>query len=255
MEVPKALYRVSTELWLLVQNWSSLLPSGPAKGRLFEDVVARFCERRGYGWLDKPRLMTLMGSASMSGLRHENDGFYSGPSFNVHCELKYLSQPLGKNDLLVFNQKSIDYLLADQERARKKPLYRLIVSGSPLSEDARRFALIWGIQIVERDRVPLLTMLSLAHHPIHSADKDREARKVLLRDVPHFVSPLQSRLRQIGSLATNTRPFFLRQRLDRFAIAPCHGGFEHRLLRRRIDEPPEWLKSLLATLPNGRQET
>ena len=62
----------------------------------------------------------------------------------MHLELKHLSEELGKNELLVFNQKGMDYLAADSASFRSKPLYRVIVSGSPLKPEARRFAVQWG---------------------------------------------------------------------------------------------------------------
>ena len=51
----------------------------------------------------------------------------------VHLEAKHLRGEVSKNDLMVFNQKGLDYLLGGATQLRRRPLYRFFLSGSSLS--------------------------------------------------------------------------------------------------------------------------
>jgi hypothetical protein len=88
-------------------------------------------------------------------MRYENDGVIAASDLTVHLEAKHLRGEVSKNDLMVFNQKGLDYLLGGATQFRRRPLYRLFLSGSSLSHEARRFALLWGIVAVEPNRLPL----------------------------------------------------------------------------------------------------
>jgi hypothetical protein len=121
------------------------------------------------------------------------------PELTVHLELKHLSEELGKNELLVFNQKGLDYLAADCASFRAKPLYRVIVSGSPLRPEARRFAVQWGILAIEPDRLPLVALHWLAgRHVPHLEDVDGETQAAIWKEVPHLVTPLQERVLRLS---------------------------------------------------------
>jgi hypothetical protein len=98
-----------------------------------------------------------------------------------------------------FNQKGLDFLLADNPILRRRPLFRVLLSGSPLRFEARVFAAQWGILIVEPDRIPLLGLLAFASRrfPQLSAPVSSVAEKIIA-EVPIFVVPLQQRLKQIA---------------------------------------------------------
>lgn len=78
---------------------------------------------------------------------------------------------LGKNELLIFNRKGLDFLAASSPGIGRRPLYRIPVSGRLISQEARRFALQWGIITVEPERLPLPIIHKLAgsHTPGLSA--------------------------------------------------------------------------------------
>ena len=48
----------------------------------------------------------------------------------VHLELKHLSSLVDKTALMTFNQKGLDFLLADNPVLRRRPLYRVLLSVS-----------------------------------------------------------------------------------------------------------------------------
>jgi hypothetical protein len=70
-------------------------------------------------------------------------------------ELKHLSSPLEKNELLIFNGKGLDFLHGGDSLTAKMPLLRFLMSGANIREDCRRFAILWGITVIEPGRVPL----------------------------------------------------------------------------------------------------
>ena len=123
------------------------------------------------------------------------------PDFTVHFELKHLSGELSKNELLIFNQKGIDYLLAEGHRLRSLPMYRIVLSGGLLSPPARRFAVQWGILAIEPDRLPLLALHELCGRIIPCLrNVSLQMQDDLWEEVPRLIVPLQDRLTRIGRL-------------------------------------------------------
>jgi hypothetical protein len=121
---------------------------------------------------------------------HENDAVLAFPDFTVHCELKHLSGELSKNELLIFNQKGIDHLLAEGRTLRRLPFYRVILSGGLVSPAARRFAVQWGILIVEPDRLSFLVLHNLCGRivpPLRNVPL--QTQDDLWGEVPRLVTP------------------------------------------------------------------
>ena len=138
---------------------------------------------------------TVRGKYAASGFMHESDGVIVTPELTLMLELKYLGGELGKNELLVFNQKGLDVLAADGRDLRSKPLYRAIVSGSILTPAARRFAAQWGILVIEPERIPLPLLHRFAADRIADGGRvSAQVRDAMLREVPQLVAPLQVRL-------------------------------------------------------------
>ena len=130
---------------------------------------------------------------------HENDAVISTPDVAVHLELKHLSGELGKKELLIFNQKGLDYLFADNHMLRRQPLYRVILSASVLSPAARRFALQWGIAVIEPDRLPLLLLHHLAAHQLAALREVQiQEQDEIWREIPRLVVPVQERIQQLS---------------------------------------------------------
>lgn len=197
---PQALYELTVDLFALVQHWRPTV-YGAERGRLFEGLLYRYANARQLPLSEKAGARTVRGVRAASGFMHENDAVLAFPDFTVHCELKHLSGELSKNELLIFNQKGIDYLLAEERTLRRLPFYRVILSGGLLDPAARRFAVQWGIVIIEPDRLPLLLLHDLCGRvvpalrsvPLHTQDE-------LWDELPCLLSPLQDRLSRMCRL-------------------------------------------------------
>src|SRR5438128_3515720 len=158
---PIFLYDLVWDMFALVRCWDPQL-CGPERGRAFETLFCEYCRRRGLPLSELPGSRTLLFKSSASGFLHENDAVIATPEITVHLELKHLSSSVDKTALMIFNQKGLDFLAADNPALRSRPLYRVLLSGGPLCHEARVFAAQWGILTVEPDRLPLLLLLSLS---------------------------------------------------------------------------------------------
>ena len=125
---------------------------GPARGRALEQAFYRLCRFTGLRLTEQAGSRTLRGVSSASGLSHESDAVIVAADITVHVEMKSLFGEVPKHDLMLFNQKGMDFILADAPELRSRPCYRLFLTTSPVTPAARRFAAIWGIGLVERDR-------------------------------------------------------------------------------------------------------
>jgi hypothetical protein len=191
---PQALYGLTLDLFALVQHWQPTV-RGAERGRLFEGLLYRYTKARQLPLSEQAGARTVRGVRSASGFMHENDAVLAFPDFTVHCELKHISGELSKNELLVFNQKGIDYLLAEGRTIRRLPFYRVILSGGLVSPAARRFAVQWGILVVEPDRLPFLVLHDLCGRivpPLRNVPL--QTQDDLWDEVPKLVTPLQERL-------------------------------------------------------------
>ena len=191
------LYRAALGCFALARFWEGSNLAGPHRGRSFEAALYTFCEREHFSLRERAGSRTLCDATSASGLRHESDGVISAANLILHIETKHLTDCVSKNDLMIFNQKGLDFDLTGDPRVRSRPLYRLFLSGSPLSREARKFALLWGIVVVEPDVMPLPTLHWLTGSTFSlrlgaQADSDR-----IWREVPTFVAPLQERIKRL----------------------------------------------------------
>src|SRR5687767_7611046 len=83
---------------------------GPERGRDFEKLFYRLCDRRRLFLTERAGCRTLAGQRSASGFCHEVDGATQALECITHWELKHLTTELSKNELLVFNGKGMDFL-------------------------------------------------------------------------------------------------------------------------------------------------
>jgi hypothetical protein len=112
--------------------------------------------------------------------------------------------------------KGLDFLAADNASFRSKPLYRVIVSGSPLKPEARRFAVQWGILAIEPDRLPLLSLHWLAGRQVpHLYNVDEHTQDLIWREIPHLVTPLQDRVSRLSEALDAGAAIVSRHRIER----------------------------------------
>ena len=139
----------------------------------------------------------------------------SFPDVTVHFELKHLLAEVTKNDVLIFNQKGLDFLLAEDHMIRRFPFYRILLSGGLVSPAARRFALLWGILVIEPDRLPFLTIYYLANRVVENLKfVSLQVHREILEEVPRLIVPLQHRLRRIADILGGDEALIGTHRLD-----------------------------------------
>lgn len=239
---PRRLVELVADCLAIVQCWEPYHLPGPDRGREFEKVFCRYCEMKGLTLSERPGSRTLCGQRSASGFNHESDAVIAMPSFLVHVELKYLTQELGKNELLIFNQKGLDFLAAAGASFRNRPLYRLLVSGRLISQEARRFALQWGIITVEPDRLPLPVVHKLAGScipglPAWAARMQDE----VWDEVPQVISPLQRRVERLTSAVSAGEPLLSPPRADK-VLGPYQLQFGDACWDAIDEAEPGWLE-------------
>jgi len=212
---PQVLYELALDLFSVVQYWWPAV-DGPERGRLFEKLLGRHCESRRLPIRERPGSRTIRGARSASGFMHENDTVLGFGGFTVHFELKHLTAEVNKNDLLIFNQKSLDYLMSDDTVFRKTPLYRVFLSGGVLSQEARRFALQWGILAIEPDWLPLIVLHYLSGRAVNNLRYvSLSVQDELWEEVPYLISPLQTRVNRAAYLLGADEPMLTEGRMHR----------------------------------------
>jgi hypothetical protein len=213
---PQFLIELVADMFAIVQYWEPPAIRACERGRLFESVFYRYCENRKIRLSERAGSRTLNGQRAASGFLHENDAVLATSDVSVHVELKHLTSALDKNELLIFNQKGLDFLFADNNLVRRTPLYRLIISASLLVPAARNFALQWGIVVVEPDRLPLLLVHYLSGHRVEGLrNVDFGVQDEIWSEVPKLIVPLQERVRQLSQAIDRTGKVVTDLRLDR----------------------------------------
>jgi hypothetical protein len=222
---PRWFYDLVTDMFAVVQYWEPGF-LGAARGRRFEIVFHRYCRLSGLPVTERPGSRTIRHERSASGFSHESDGVIAFPDMTVHFELKYLTTELGKNELLVFNQKGLDHLVGGSRLLRATPLYRVILSGHVLTPEARRFALQWGIAVIEPDRLPFVLLHQLAGRNVPNLRRiTTDAKDEIWSEVPALVTPLQAKMasfsRPMASAIGDSVPAQRSRSARRASGAPC----------------------------------
>lgn len=190
------IYRLALGGFALARYWEAEDLRGPARGRAFEAALYHFCELYDLRLSERAGSCTFLGVRSASGLRHESDAVIAAPAVTIHVEVKHLAGQVSKDDLMLFNQKGLDFLMAGDPQICRRPLYRVFLSGSSLSREARKFAIAWGIAVVEPDWLPL----PLLHWLVGSSLSPSGIRADRIWDeVPRLVLPLQERLTRLST--------------------------------------------------------
>jgi hypothetical protein len=245
---PAFLIDLVVDMFAIVQYWEP--PAVPAceRGRLFEQLFYRYCEKRRIHLNEQAGSRTLNGQHAASGFMHENDAVITTPDVAVHLELKHLSGELAKNELLIFNQKGLDYLFADNHVLRRQPLYRVVLSAGLLSPAARRFALQWGIAVIEPDRLPLLLLHFLAAHHLAGLDQvDVQAQEEIWREVPRLIVPVQERIQQLSKATNGAGEIVSSARIDR-ALQRLQREIGDAYWTAMDIQNPQWLEERYETL-------
>jgi hypothetical protein len=95
-----------------------------------------------------------------------------------------------------------------------------LFSGYPLSEEARRFALQWGIIVIEPERMPLLLLHRFAGLRVPClAPPAVEMQDQIWEEIPRIVVPLQERMQRLVALLGDDEPLVSSLRIERLLEA------------------------------------
>ena len=240
------LYRATLGAFALTRFWEGAAAlHGPERGRSFETALFTFCERARFCLIERAGSRTLCNTASASGLRHENDGVISCADMILHIETKHLTNEVSKNDLMIFNQKGLDFVLTGDARLRSRPLYRMFLSGSQLSHEARRFSLLWGIITIEPDLMPLPILHWLAGSSFISSTSEKKTANRLWQEVPILVAPLQDRIPRLPACLKAEEEVVIPARLE-WALDELQGIHGNRWWHDLDARDAFWLERVYA---------
>lgn len=152
--LPDNILEVAATAYAVVEV-GGLSGCGPERGRNFEQLFYRVCDKRGVYLTERAGSRSLAGQRSASGFGHEVDGATRTLDCITHWELKHLTSDLAKNELLTFNGKGLDFLYGCLPLYARVPVRRFLLSGANVGEESRVYCVQWGIMLLEPDRLPL----------------------------------------------------------------------------------------------------
>ncbi len=195
--LPSSILEVLVRAYAIVEV-GGVAGTGPERGRNFEQLFYKMCTRLGVHLSERAGSRTVAGQRSTSGFAHEVDAATRAATATTYWELKHLSSPLEKNELLIFNGKALDYLYDGGPLFRLTPLLRFLLSGQNIRDDCRVFAIQWGITVIEPGRlvVPFLYEALARGLGTGLSEADQEAIRVL---APWACRPLQSVVQDVAS--------------------------------------------------------
>ena len=217
---------------------------GPERGRQFEKFFYKMCDRQGVHLSEKAGARSVGGQRSASGFAHEVDGAIRGASCTTYWELKHLSTPLEKNELLIFNGKALDFLYDASALFRSTALLRFLLSGRPIRDESRVFSVEWGITVIEPDRlvIPLLYEAVARGFVANLSQTDQEAVIDLApwacRSLQKVVADLAARC----ELGMRANPFSAARRAKEILDLQEQIGAD--ILDAIEDRYPDWVNNL-----------
>lgn len=157
-----ALGRLAEGIYLLGRFTLGRLP-GPEGGRQWERWIAHDLLPRGTTVSQGPGALRLFGASSHSGLAHELDGAASGWWGGILLEAKCHDMgELAKSEVLVFDRKSVDLLMARLEAGSRAPHWRVIAATGAVSDALRQYCFLHAIVLVDDVVLPLPLLLDYA---------------------------------------------------------------------------------------------
>jgi hypothetical protein len=178
--------------------------------------------------------MQLLDISAASGLRHETDLLIEYEDRLYVFEDKCVFN-VPKNELLIFNQKCLDFWIRFVQLDETRPLYRVFVSKTNLEYPLREFAYMWNVILIEPDLLPIPTILEVLHD-------ENKCRELEIYAAYRHIAFLEKGCRHIGNLLRRDPDKSGVIRLDTRDI-PCKGNLElssdhmylkHRQLSKKI---------------------
>jgi hypothetical protein len=218
---------------------------GPERGRNFEHLFYKICDRLGVHLSERAGGRSVAGQRTSSGFAHEVDAATRAASATTYWELKHLSTPLEKNELLIFNGKALDYLYDARQLFRFTPLLRFLLSGRNIRDDCRVFAIQWGITVIEPGRLVIPFMYEALARGFRArlSNADQEALRGL---APWACRSLQAILQDVASRCATNRQSTIIPSVTRRAkeVIEMQEQIGQDILDSLEDEFPDWVNDL-----------
>lgn len=181
------------DLHLFVRDFD--VPEVSQKGDWFEDRIIRYfrSDEKKYEVKNISGDMELLDISAASGIRHETDLLIECDDVLFLFEAKF-GKSVARNDLLIFNQKCIDYWIRFVQLDEIRPLYRVFVSKTNLEYPLREFAYMWNIIVIEPELLPIPAILGVLNShskckalEIYAANSHMQYLKKCCRDMRSLI--------------------------------------------------------------------
>lgn len=137
----------------------------PPDGRVFESALVEIAHLIGVRTIQGPGNLSLFGMPSVSKSRHEIDLAMIAPGMLGIAEAKDRKNGVGKNDVMVFLQKSFDYYLSRISEGRHGPTWRFLVSATPVGHDLCVYCIRQGVVVIDPTFIPIPSLLRFIGQP------------------------------------------------------------------------------------------
>lgn len=231
------------------------------RGRELERMLKDYCIQKGRGLRTSAGSLLLFDLPASSGLRHEVDsGMKIGNSL-LYSEYKAHVGAVPKTEVMVFNQKSLDYYFTYTLQNGTRPFFRVLISDSYIEQAVRRLCYMWSIITVEPQLVPIPVILRTIMRDSHCNLFEPPMRREAVRILPHACRSLNDMispdLTKPGRFNLDMAFTLKKGNLD--LIADVHQTLSNEILEQiesSID--PLYFESradeLLASLPSVREK-
>jgi hypothetical protein len=235
------LYRICKDLYCVVRFYNFRSKEGVGRGHELQDVFQKYCLSQGIELVERRGNLTCFGRKGISGLGHEVDGTVQSDERKILIELKAYTYDVPKHQVMLFNEKSLDFYLAFVKEGKPCPLHRVLISDSSMNTEVRRFCYTWRIIIVEPQILPLPVVLEYSRHPKWEKYFDFPILQEIERVLPKYSVSLDNLLEgQDESLQFLTlRKSALPSLRDLEEIEEIHLSMSEELLQVIEEEDPD----------------
>ncbi len=151
--IPDLLCRFALDAHILAKYGES------PDGRVFEAALVEIAHLIGFRTIQGPGSLSLFGTPSASKSRHEIDLAMIAPGMLGIAEAKDRKNGVGKNDVMIFIQKTFDYYLSRIVEGRRGPTWRFLVSATPVGYDLCVYCIRQGVIVVDPTFIPIPSLL------------------------------------------------------------------------------------------------
>jgi hypothetical protein len=225
------------------------------KGYWFEERIIQYFDydKARYEVLFITGDLQLLGISAASGLRHETDLLIESDSSLFLFEAK-CKKNVDRNDLLIFNQKCLDYWIRFVQLDNVRPLYRIFVSKTNLEYPLREFAYMWNIILIEPELLPVPTIMGVLQDAekcrdleIYAADRHLAFLEKSCRDMGNLFRRDRSQLGVI-CLDTLDMPSKGNRQLSSDGMYLAHRQLSRKLSRRFFDRTSSGYENMISQI-------